>query len=177
MCVSVYVIPCCKGAPHAAAWLPACLWWQQFAISTLIEYIKLSRTAIWQPVSVTRWRHTEQHTQTRQKQQQHESTWHMYIHREREGDRAIGTHFLCSVVVYYVFLFLLFFLPVDCPLALPDIWQPKQAFSACLSLDNNNNREEKKTKKNILKIHLEHAKQVSAFVERDLRQADRRQVA
>lgn len=50
-------------------------------------------------------------------------------------------------------MFLFLFLPVDCPLALPDIWQSKQAFSQ---------QEQQQQQQNILKIHLEHAKQVSA---------------
>lgn len=49
-------------------------------------------------------------------------------------------------------MFLFLFLPVDCPLALPDISQSKQAFF----------QQEQQQQQNILKIHLEHTKQVSA---------------
>lgn len=47
-CVCVCVSTCTWAAPIAVKGH------RMFAISTLIEYIKLSQMAIWQPVSVTR---------------------------------------------------------------------------------------------------------------------------
>jgi len=97
--------------------LPLRSWqWQPFAISTLIEYIKLTWTAIWQPVNVTRWRHTKYNKNNNNNNVSNHLTGvftYQYSHTATHTQIQIQRHaLLCCVVIYFIFCFCFFYLSI-----------------------------------------------------------------